>query len=415
MTQARAYDVVLYGATGFVGRLTADYLARHAPPGTRVALAGRSADKLDRVRTDLGPAASRWGVITADAADESAVRAMADQATAIATTVGPYAAYGFPLASACAEAGTHYADLTGEVLFMRRTAEELHDRAAATGARIVHACGFDSIPSDLGVFVLHDEVRRQAGEELTDTTFAVTGTRGGVSGGTIDSMRTQLAEMASNPAAARIVNDTYALSPSRDKEPDVINPGWPSERDLRGVVRDTDLGMWLAPFVMAATNTRVVRRSNALQGWAYGQRFRYREVMGFRGSAAPIAATAVTGGLAAFAGAMALPATRKLLDRFLPEPGEGPSERTRNNGYFRIEIATRTSSGHGYVADVAAQGDPGYAATAVMLGEAALSLALDGDALPARAGVLTPATGIGMPLVERLRAQQFTFAVRQRR
>jgi len=160
---------------------------------------------------------------------------------------------------------------------------------------------------------------------------------------------------------------------------------------------------------MEATNSRVVRRSNALQDWAYGQRFRYREAMGFRGPTGAARAAALTGGLAVFAGAMLLSPTRALVDRFLPDPGEGPSEETRRNGYFRIEIGTRTSTGARFRARVEAQGDPGYAATSVMLGESALALALDGDRLPARAGVLTPATGIGMRLVERLREQGFTF------
>jgi short subunit dehydrogenase-like uncharacterized protein len=224
-------------------------------------------------------------------------------------------------------------------------------------------------------------------------------------------MKAMLAEIAADPAARKIVTDPYSLSPARDKEPDVVNPGWPKESDLRSVVRDSDTGMWLAPFVMEAANARVVRRSNALQDWAYGHRFRYREAMGFRGPTAPVRAAAITGGLAAFAGAMMLSPTRSLVDRMLPEPGEGPSEKTRENGYFRIEIGTRTSTGARYTCKVAAKGDPGYAATAVMLGEAVLALALDGDRLPPRAGVLTPATGIGMTLVERLREQGFTFAV----
>ena len=405
--------MVLYGATGFVGRLTADYLARQTP-GARIALAGRSEDKLSRLRAELGQRAEGWGVVVADAADADAMGALAARTTAVATTVGPYAAYGMPLARACAEAGTHYADLTGEVLFMRRTADELHDVANRTGARIVHACGFDSIPSDLGVFVLHDLVAREAADDLTDTTLAVTAARGGLSGGTFASMKGMLAEIATDPAARRIVEDPYSLSPARDKEPDVANPGWVKESDFRKVVRDEDLGMWLAPFVMEAANARVVRRSNALQDWAYGQRFRYREVMGFRGPAAPAKAFGLTAGLAAFMGAMALPPTRALIDRVLPEPGEGPSEKTRENGFFRIEIDTRTSAGARFVCHVEAKGDPGYAATSVMLAESALALALDGDRLPPRAGVLTPATGIGMTLVERLRRQRFTFDARRR-
>jgi short subunit dehydrogenase-like uncharacterized protein len=184
---------------------------------------------------------------------------------------------------------------------------------------------------------------------------------------------------------------------------------------LRTVTRDESLGRWVAPFVMAATNTRVVRRSNALQDWEYGRRFRYREVMGFEDNALGFAkAAAMTGGLAAFAGAMAWSQSRALLDRVLPSPGEGPSEKTRNNGLFRIEIHGRTSTGARYIADVAAHGDPGYAATAVMLGESALALALDGDQLPSRAGILTPATGIGLPLVQRLQAAGFTLEASRR-
>jgi short subunit dehydrogenase-like uncharacterized protein len=410
MATDRAFDVVVYGATGFVGRLTAAYLAQHAPSDVRIALAGRSKEKLEDVRARIGGPALDWPLVVADSADARAVAELAEQSTAVATTVGPYATYGMELARACAQHGTHYADLTGEVLFMRRTADELHDVAAGTGARIVHACGFDSIPSDLGVLVLHDRVSRETADELTSTTLAVTAMRGGISGGTAASMKSQLATMGSDPAARRLLADPYALSPDRDHEPDRTTSGWPPEADLRSIARDADLDMWLAPFVMAGANTRVVRRSNALLGWTYGRAFRYREVMGFRGPTAPAKAAAVTGGLAAFMGAMMLPPTRSLVERLLPDPGEGPSEEAREKGFFRIEIATRTSTGARYTCRVAASGDPGYKATAVMLGESVLALALDRDGLPQRAGVLTPATGIGMPLVERLRARQFTFA-----
>jgi len=401
----REFDVVLYGATGFVGKLTAEHLAANVPDGVSVALAGRSAEKLDSLRSSLPERARRWPLLVADANDPAALASLARRTTAVATTVGPYLSYGTPLVEACAENGTHYADLTGEVLFMRRTADKLHDVAAASGARIVHACGFDSIPSDLGVLLLHELV---AGEPLTDTTLAVTELRGGLSGGTFASMKHTLAEVGSDPDAARILADPYALSPARELEPDRAKPGWPVERDLRGVVHDRDLDAWLAPFVMAPSNTRVVRRSNALLDWSFGREFRYREVMAFRGPTAPLAAAGLTAGLAGFVGLMSVGPTRSLLDRFLPEPGEGPSEKTRTNGRFRIEITSRTESGWKVRAIVAAQGDPGYAATAVMLGQSVLALALDGDQLPKRAGVLTPATAIGRPLVDRLRTHGFT-------
>jgi short subunit dehydrogenase-like uncharacterized protein len=400
-------DIVIYGATGFVGKLTAAYLVNHAPEDVRVGLAGRSRERLDEVRHRLGGRALDWPVIVADSADRGALDEMVAGTTAVATTVGPYADYGMTLVAACAQAGTHYADLTGELLFMRDTIDTFDSTARESGARIVHSAGFDSIPSDLGVMVLHDAVSADGAGDLEDTSYVVTGVKGGVSGGTVASLKSQFADMADKPDRRKLTLDPYALSPQRDKEPDLGDEG-----DLRGVTHDAQLGHWLAPFVMAGVNTRVVRRSNALQDWAYGRRFRYREVMGMGdGPAGAVKASALTGGLAAMMGGMMFGPTRGLLDRVLPKPGEGPSEKTRTTGYFRIEIHTTTSSGARYVARVAAQGDPGYAATAVMLGQSALSLARDGDRLPPRAGVLTPATGIGRPLVERLRAAGFTLEV----
>ncbi len=401
----REFDIVLYGATGFVGKLTAQHLAVAVPDCVSVALAGRSASKLESLRSSLPASAHEWAVVVADANDPAALASLARRAAVVATTVGPYLLYGQPLVEACAEAGTHYADLTGEVLFMRRTADKLHDVAAASGARIVHACGFDSIPSDLGVLLLHELA---GGDALTDTTLAVTELRGGLSGGTFASMKTTLAEVGSDREAGRILADPYALSPARELEPDRSKAGWIPERDLRGVVHDRDLGAWLAPFVMAPSNTRVVRRTNALLDWSYGREFRYREVMAFRGPAAPIAAAGLTAGLAGFVGLMSTSPTRAFVDRFLPDPGEGPSEKTRRNGRFRVEVTSRTASGRRLRAIVAAHGDPGYAATSVMLGQSALALALDGDRLPDRAGVLTPATGIGPTLADRLRTHGFT-------
>jgi short subunit dehydrogenase-like uncharacterized protein len=296
---------------------------------------------------------------------------------------------------------------------MRRTIDDFDTPARRSGARIVHTAGFDSIPSDLGVLALHDQVARDGAGDLEDTTLVVTALRGGISGGTIDSMRAQLEELSAHPEQQKLIVDQYSLSPQRDKEPDQ-DSAWRPESDLRRPVYDREIGQWLAPFVMAQVNTRVVRRSNALQDWAYGRRFRYQETMGTGGGPLGMGrAGAVTGGLATMMGAMAFGPSRAALDRVLPKPGQGPSEKTRNRGHFRLEIHCRTTSGARYVATVAGKGDPGYAATAVMFGEAGLALGLDGDRLPARAGVLTPATAIGLPLVERLRAQGFTYEVRR--
>jgi short subunit dehydrogenase-like uncharacterized protein len=387
-------DVVVYGATGYVGALVAEYLAEHAPAGTSVALAGRSAERLEAVRARLG---RDWPVIVADAGDAAAVRRLAESARVVISTVGPYAKYGRLLAHACAAAGTDYVDLTGEVLFVRDNAAENHGLARSTGGRIVHACGFDSIPSDLGVHLLHAQAEADGAGPLTDTTLVVTRLRGGLSGGTIDSIRNQVDVLKKDPAQRRLVADPYALSPDREREPDLGRQ--PDLVTLRAADVDPSLRGRLAPFVMAPYNTRIVRRSNALRNWAYGPRFRYREAMSVGGW--PLAAHAVQAGLGGLVLSLAVPPTRFVADRLLPKPGDGPSERTRRTGHFTVDVYTRTESGTRYKARVSAKGDPGYAATALMIGESALALALDRPAT--EGGVLTPATGIGDALVNRLR------------
>ena len=396
----REHDVVVYGATGFVGVLTAQYLLEHAPPGTRIALGGRSQAKLEQTRASLGAAAAGWPLVVADSQDRPALEAMAASTRVVATTVGPYLAHGLPLVESCARTGTHYADLTGEVLFMRRAIDAAHDTAVGSGARIVHGCGFDSIPSDLGVLLLHEAAAAGGHGELLDTTLVVKAMRGGASGGTIASLRGQVVEGQRDPASGRVLVDPYALSPDRSAEPDHGDEG-----DPVGVVHDPELGGWLAPFVMGTINTRVVRRSNALQGHAYGRKLRYRELMSMgRTPFGAAAAAGVAGGMAAFQAGLAFPPTRRLLDLVLPSPGSGPGEAARERGYFEIETHARTTGGVRLRCDIRAQGDPGYKATAVMLGQSALSLAFDGDRLPPAAGVLTPATAMGTVLVERLRA-----------
>jgi short subunit dehydrogenase-like uncharacterized protein len=216
-------------------------------------------------------------------------------------------------------------------------------------------------------------------------------------------------EMRADAAARRLVADPYALSPDRAAEPDLGD-----QSDLQWASHDADLGIWVGPFIMAGLNTRVVRRSNALHGWAYGRRFRYREVTGFgSGPAAPVQATAVAAGLTALTAGLAFPPSRALLGTVLPRPGQGPGEKTRRSGYFRIQIHTRTSGGMRYLGKIEARGDPGYAATSVMLGESALCLALDRDRLPERAGVLTPATAMGATLAERLKSAGHTLTAQR--
>lgn len=404
-TSSRESDVVLYGATGFVGRLIAAYIAEHAPAGMRVGLAGRSKSRLEAVRSELPAAAHGWALIEADSGDADSVAALAANTRVLFTTVGPYAKHGLPVVEACARAGTHYADLAGEVPFIREAIDRYDVLAKTSGARIVHSCGYDSVPSDLGVLLLHQAAEADGAGGLVEVQL-VAKAKGGLSGGTLESMRGQLDAMRSSTAMRSLAADPFALSPDRTREPTTRQPP-----DAGPVRRSAD-GTWTAPFIMAPVNTRIVRRSNALQGWAYGRSLQYGEVMGVApGPAGAVIARAMALGLRAFTGAMAFPPTRRVLDRYLPAPGRGPSISTQRKGWFHSQVTARTEDGQRYQAMAAGPGDPGYAATAVMAGETALALALDGDRLPTAKGSLTPATALGNVLIQRLRAAGHTYQV----
>lgn len=407
----REFDLTLFGATGFVGKLTAEYLLTAAPEGARIALAGRSADKLAAVRAELGPAAANWELVVADSTDQASLVALAERTKVVVTTVGPYLRYGLPLLGACAAAGTHYADLTGEPLFIHDAIEQFEQSAIDSGAKIVNSCGYDSIPSDLSVYEIYRATVADDTGELEDTTL-VAYLKGGMSGGTIDSGRAMMEDVASDSARGKILAHPYSLSPDRSMEPDV---GRQSDQALsRAENIDPSLDGWVTTFIMASHNTKVVRRSNGLLGWAYGKQFRYREVMNAgRSTAAPLVAAGIAGGIVAGMASGAVLSRvslgRKLLDRILPKPGTGPSEKARRSGWFTMRTFARTSSGAKYQATFSGTGDPGYQATAVLLGQSGLSLAF--DELPQRAGILTPATAMGEALTERLRAAGMTIEV----
>jgi short subunit dehydrogenase-like uncharacterized protein len=402
----REFDIVLYGATGFVGKLTAEYLAK-AAGDARIALAGRSPDKLGAVRDTLGDKAQSWELITADASQPSTLNAMAARTQVVVTTVGPYIRYGLPLVAACAAAGTDYADLTGEPMFVRNSIDLHHKQAIDAGARIVHSCGFDSIPSDLTVYALYRRATDDDAGQLTDTNMVVRSFVGGVSGGTVASMIEFLRTTSSDPEARRLMNDPYTLTPDRGAEPE-LGPQ-PDVRWRRGGEIAPELtGYWTGAFVMAATNTRIVRRSNALLDYAYGRRFEYAEQISLGKSiVAPVAAAMATGGNAAVVGLGTryfdrLP--RKLVERIAPKPGTGPSERAREQGHYTVETYTTTTTGARYRATMSQKGDPGYKATSVLLGESGLALALDRDRLSELRGVLTPAAAMGDALIARFPA-----------
>jgi len=402
----REFDIVLYGATGFVGKLTAEYLAR-AGGDARIALAGRSTERVLAVRDSLGESAQSWPVLTADAASPSTLNAMADRTQVVVTTVGPYMRYGLPLVAACAAAGTDYADLTGEPPFVRSSIDLYHKQAVDTGARIVHACGFDSVPSDLSVYALYQAATEDGTGELADTDFVVRSMSGGLSGGTIASLLEVLRTVSSDPDIRRQFADPYTLSTDRGAEPE-LGPQ-PDLQWRRGRQIAPELtGLWTAGFMMAPTNTRVVRRSNALLDWAYGRRFRYRENMSLGSSAVAPVASAIVSGVGNVVSGLGsryfrlLP--RGLVERVVPKPGTGPSAAARQRGFYRTETYTSTTSGARYVARMAQDGDPGYKATSVLLGECGLALAFDRDKLSYLRGVLTPAAAMGDALLARLPA-----------
>jgi short subunit dehydrogenase-like uncharacterized protein len=406
----REFDLVLYGATGFAGKLTAEYLAR-AGGAARVALAGRSEDRLRAVRDTLGAGAQDWPLLTADASEPSTLDAMAARTQVVVTTVGPYTKYGLPLVAACATAGTDYADLTGETMFIRESIDLFGKEAADNGARIVHSCGFDSIPSDLTVYALYKRALADGTGELGETNFVLRGFAGGVSGGTVASMVEVMQTSSTDPEARRAMNDPYTLTTDRGAEPEFGHQSDTPWRRGRDIAPELD-GVWTGAFAMGAPNARIVRRSNALLDWSYGRSFRYSENMSVGSSvAAPVAAALGTAANAAVLGLGSryfdkLP--RGLVERVLPKPGTGPSERARDNGHYRVETYTTTSSGARYRATMAQQGDPGYKATSVLLGEAGLALAFDRDALSDLRGVLTPAASLGDALLARFPAAGVT-------
>ncbi len=390
-------DLVLFGATGFTGKLVAEYL-RGKP--VRWALAGRDRGKLEALQRELGVDVP---ILVGDVRDPASLEAIVKQTRVVCTTVGPYAMYGAPVVAACAAHGVDYCDLTGETHWIRRMIDAHHEQAKQTGARIVHCCGFDSIPSDLGVWAVQDHALRTHGKPCSSIVYALGKSRGGISGGTIASMMNLMDEAKKDRAVRKVLLDPYALNPAGERGPD--GP------DQRSVELDRDLNAWTAPFVMAAINTRIVRRTNALSDYRYGRDFHYREVMSFpRGPRGFATAFGVTAALGGFFVAAALGPTRKLLENtVLPAPGEGPDAHTRERGSFEVRLV---GQGDGFRVEgrFAGKGDPGYGATSVMLAESALCLALDGRSTGG--GILTPAYAMGGQLATRLRAAGFAIEAR---
>ncbi len=400
----RPYDVVLYGASGFVGKQTVQYLVRHSAAGqVRWAIAGRNRQKLEAVRDEVSVTVD---ILVADSQDQLSIDAIVAQTRVLLTTAGPFALYGTALVDACVRFKTHYVDITGETPWVRTLIDRYHTQAAADGTRIIPCCGFDSVPSDLGTYLVVRQLQRlnQPCESVTAYFQAI----GGFNGGTLASGF----NLADSKQTAQL-SDPFLLNPSALYSQVEIN----RNRDPNAPTFSSDFNTWVAPFFMAAVNTRIVRRSAALSDqWqeSYGSNFTYQEYLKFDEPLAWLKATSATAGLALVAGVLQQPALRSLLQPFLPQPGSGPSEETMDQGWFACELVGTAIDGRKVRGLIRDQGDPGNRATVKFVCESALALALQADELPggqARGGILTPATGLGDVLAERLRRARMTVEV----
>ena len=391
------YDVVVWGATGFTGKWVAKHLfdvyGRNSEK-LRWAIAGRSADKLKAVADFIGDAELEIDHLLADSVDEASLVDLVSSAKVIISTVGPYAYYGSLLVKVCAEQGTHYVDLTGEVPWMREMIDAHQVSAHQSGAKIVHSCGFDSVPSDMGVYYTQKMAKAQLGQPLLKISYTLMKAKGGISGGTIASMMNIIELAIKDKKIRRVLANPYALNPDESFE-------GPDKGDQMSAKFSAELDKWTAPFMMAGINTRIVRRSNALMNFAYGERFQYKEVMATsKGVKGYMAAKSIAGGMKAMMLTSLTGVGRKFLGLFLPAQGQGPSVDPDNPGFYHIQFNGQTADGKLFVAKLVGDGDPGYGSTSKMLAEAAVCLAL--DELNVVGGFWTPASVLGDAYLVRL-------------
>ena len=409
-TDKRAYTVVLYGATSFVGQITAHYLAQFlteqkpnedASHSVTWAIAGRDEDKLKKLQDEIvskqGNKADKVAIIIANSNDEASLDAMTKQTQVLISTVGPYLKYGEPLIKSCAQNGTDYVDLTGEAIFIKDMLDKYQDTAKQSGARIVNSCGFDSIPSDLGVYFTQQQAQDKFNQTCETIHMRVKAAKGGVSGGTIASMGTIFEEVGEDKARRKQVANPYLLNDDTDapttRQKNISKPEY-----------DDDHKRWLAPFVMAVINTRIVHRTNQLLSYEYGREFKYDEAMWMQdGVKGKLMSYGLSAGLLGFASAMMFKPSRELLSKHvLPKSGSGPSKSEQENGFFDIRFFGTTAKQDTINTKLTGDRDPGYGSTSRMLAQSALCLAQDISQEDVAGGFWTPATAMGDKLIQRL-------------
>ena len=405
----RQFDIILFGATSFVGEILTRYMLAQQPLNGEMkwAIAGRSPTKLNQLKLSLGDAAEALPIVVADTDNQASIDAMCGSTKVIASTVGPYALYGEPVIQSCAALGTDYCDLTGEPQWIHKMLGRHEAAANKSGARIVNCCGFDSIPSDLGVYFLQQRSKQTLKQHCNIVKMRVKAMKGGASGGTIASMLNAIKEAMQDKNIRKKIASPYALCPA--------GHGFKVKQiNLKSAQYDKDVQAWIAPFVMAAINVRVVHRSNALLHKQYGENFLYDEAM-ITGPKAKggVGAAALTAGLGGFMLAALLPPTRWLMEKtILPKPGEGPSPQAQLEGYYDLRFIGTTPDGQTISCKVTGDRDPGYGSTAKMLGQAALCLAQDMNEKPG--GFWTPASLFGEKIIARLEARAgLTFDIEQ--
>ncbi len=386
----RPYDIVVYGATGYTGRLVAEYLAHHYQgKGPKWAMAGRSAAKLAEVR-DLIGAPADTPLIVANSDDPASMKALAESTRVVITTVGPYQLYGEPLLAACVAAGTDYTDLCGEPAWMRQMVDRYHEAAKASGARISFSSGFDSIPFDLGVFMLQKEAKARHGSPVPRVKGRVRGMQGTFSGGTAASLTETMKAVAKNPKLISILQSPFGLT-----------PGFEGPSQPLGLVPEYEEseGKWAAPFIMATINTKNVHRTNFLLGHPYGTDFKYDEMV--LTSAGEIGEKLAHG----MAEMLKNPFGAKP-----PQPGEGPTKEERENGFYDVLFIGEWPDGKTIRYSVKGRYDPGYGSTSRMIAETGIALL----ACKAEGGISLPGALLGEALVKRLQDHaEITFGVEE--
>jgi short subunit dehydrogenase-like uncharacterized protein len=411
----KAYDIVVFGATSFVGKILCRYLLTEyagKPNAPTWAIAARSQTKLADLLKELsdeGLETSGLKVIVADSADEKSLRTMCKQTAVLVSTVGPYALYGETLVKVCAELGTDYCDLTGETPWVAKMISRYEATAQASGARIVHCCGFDSIPSDMGVWFLQQQSKKQFKASCPKVTMRVKKIKGAASGGTIASILNIMKEASTDTELRKLMANPYAMCPAN------FAPKAKQENQLFAAY-DKNFSVWTAPFIMAGVNSRVVFRSNALLNGAYSTAttpFTYNEAMMMgSGTVGRLKAMQFSAGLGGFAIAAAIKPSRWALEKFLPKPGEGPDRQAQIDGFFDLRFHGRTFTGQEIKTKVTGDQDPGYGSTGKMLGQAAMCLAFDVPKEKKPGGFWTPASLFGDLLLTRLQNQAgLTFEV----